>query len=176
MKYRLQIRRLILSTCQVHVLHGFVRGFEFWIVYQFPPKPATDEQFSWSTCHITFFCNSVTELCSGMTPLYHRATLNKTVFESKRFRAKFLLLQTMTRRRRTSQGVLDTTTVHHQANRNLSCFCLPVLQIKLRQLISNQAAPTDLHLTQAYVDNFVIAICLQMAILPHVSDDSSAQL
>ena len=72
---------------------------------------------------------------------YHRATFNKTLFESKRVQARLLDFQTKARGRRTSQGIVDTTTVHHQSSRNLSCFWNFVQ-------------------TQSYADSFVIAVCL----------------
>ena len=76
-------------------------------------------------------CYNISQPCRGMTPKYHRAALNETLFERKRFQAGFLVFQAKTRGRRTSQGVEDTTTVHHQSSRNLSCFRLPVLQVQL---------------------------------------------
>ena len=87
------------------------------------------------------FCRNDTQWCSRVTPTYHRATFNKTLFESKRVQARLLDFQTKARGRRTSQGIADTTTVHHQSSRNLSCFWNFVQ-------------------TQSYADSFVIAVCL----------------
>ena len=126
------------------------RRFKFGIVYQFPPKTTTDEQFPRSTCCVRVFCYHISQLCRGMTPTYHRATLNETLFERKRFQARFLVFQAKTGGRRTSQGVVDTTTVHHQSSRNLSRFRLPVLQIQLSK--------QNFFQTQAYVDSFIIAV------------------
>ena len=107
------------------------RRFKFGIVYQFPSKATTDEQYSRSACCVRVFCRHISQLCRGMTPTYHRSALNETLFERKRFQARFLVFQAKTRGRRTSQGVVDTTTVHHQSSRILSRFRLPVLQIQL---------------------------------------------
>ena len=112
------------------------RGFKLGIVYQFPAKTTTIEQFPRSTCCIRVFCHNITQLCRRMTPTYHCSTLNETLLERQCFQARFLVFQTMTRRRRASQGIVDTTTVHHQSSRNLSRFRLPVLQ--------NPAARTEL--------------------------------
>ena len=128
-----------------------VRGFKVGVVYQFSLESATNEQFTRSTCCIRVFCYNATRLCSSVTPTSHRASFNKTLFESKRFQAIFLVLQTKTRGRRTSQGVVDTMTVHCQSSRNLSCFCLPVVQIKLPEQNFRPAQPC--------VDSFVIAVC-----------------
>ena len=75
----------------------------------------------------------VTQLCSRMTPTYHCATFNETLFERKRFQVRFLVLQAKTSGRRASQGVVDATTVHHRSSKNLSRFRLQVLQIKLSE-------------------------------------------
>ena len=42
----------------------------------------------------------VTQLCSRMTPTYHCATFNETLFERKRFQVRFLVLQAKTSGRR----------------------------------------------------------------------------
>ena len=103
------------------------QGFKIGIVYKCSPKTTTDEQFPMSTCSVRVLCYHVSQLCRGMTPTYHRAALKDTVFERKCFQARFLVFQAKTRGRRASQGVVDTTTVHHQSRRNLSRFRLPVL-------------------------------------------------
>ena len=51
---------------------------KFGVVYQRQATSATDEDFPRSTCDIRFFGYNVTQLCSRMTPAYHRATRNKT--------------------------------------------------------------------------------------------------
>ena len=61
------------------------------------------------------------------------------------------ILGLQTRRRRASQGIVDTTTIHHQSSRNSSRFRLSVSQIQVSEQNVFQA--------QTYVDNFVIAVC-----------------
>ena len=140
----------------------------------FQRKTTTNEQFPRCTCCIRVFYHNITQLCRRMTPAYSCSTLNETLFERKCLQARFLVFQTKTRRRRTSQGVVDTTTVHHQSSRNLPRFRLPVSQIQLSEQNFFQA--------QTYVDSFVIAVCrclgslLQMKILPPVSIDSNARI
>ena len=107
------------------------RRFKFGVVYQFPRKTTTDEQLPRSACCVRVFGYHISQLCRGMTPTYHRAALNGTLFERKRFQARFLIFPARTRGRRTSQGVVDTTTVHYQSSRHLSRFRLPVSQIQL---------------------------------------------
>ena len=51
---------------------------------------------------------------------------------------------------RTSQGIVDTTTVH-QGSRTMSCFCVSVLQVNLPKQNFIQARP--------YADSIVIAVC-----------------
>ena len=94
-----------------------------------------DEQFPKSTCCISVLCHNTTQLCGRKIPIYLRDTLNKTLFESKRFQAMFLVLQAKTRGRRACEGVVDTTTVHQHMSRNLSRCRLPVF--------ANQAAQTE---------------------------------
>ena len=64
------------------------RGFKLGIVYQFPAKTTTNEQFPRCTC---------TQLCCRVTPAYHCSTLNDTLFERKCFQPRFLIFQTKTK-------------------------------------------------------------------------------
>ena len=98
------------------------RGLKLGIVYQFPAKTTTNKQFPRCTCCISVFCHNITQLCRRTTPPYCCSTLNETLFERKCLQARFLVFQAKTRGRRASQGVVDTTTVHHQSSRNLSRF------------------------------------------------------
>ena len=127
------------------------RGLKLGIMYQFSAKTTTDEQFQRCSCYIGVFYHNVTQLCCRVTPAYHCSTLNETLFEWKCFQARFLVFQTETRRRRASQGIVDTTTVHHQSSRNLSRFRKTVSQIQLSEWNFFQA--------QTYADSFVIAVC-----------------
>ena len=66
------------------------RGIRTRVVYQFPPTTATDEQIQWTRT----FSESFSYICAAeWHHAYHRATLNKTLLESKRFQARFLVLQ-----------------------------------------------------------------------------------
>ena len=141
--------RQVLPRCQVHVLHRFAK-IQIWDRASMPTENHPREQFRRSTCCVRVFCYNISQPCRGMTRKSHRAALNETLFERKRFQAGFLVFQAKTRGRRTSQGVEDTTTVHHQSSRNLSRFRLPVLQVQLSK--QNFQA-------QAYVDSFIIVVC-----------------
>ena len=101
-----------------------------------------------------------------MTPTYHRAALNETLLERRRFQARFLVFQAKTRGRRESQGVVDTTTVHRLSSSNLSRCRLPVLKLYKKNFFQSHA----------YVISFIIAVCCCLSFLPHVSDDSSARI
>ena len=97
------------------------------------------------------FCHNITQLCCRVTPAYDCSTLDETLFECKCLQARLLVFQTKTRRGRASQGIVDTTTIHHQISRNFSRFRLSVSQIQLSEQNFFQA--------QTYVDSFVIAVC-----------------
>ena len=141
------------------------RRFKFGIVYQFPLKTTTDKQFPRSTCCVRVFCDNISHLRRGMTPTSHRAALNKTLLERKRFQTRFLVFQAKTRGRRTSQGIVDTATVHHQSSR----FANPAVQTKL---LSSTCVCRQLHHRRLLLLEFL----LQMTILPPVSDDSNAKI
>ena len=59
---------------------------------------------------VRVFRNNISQLCRGLTPTYHGATFNETLFERKCLQARFLVHQAKTRGRRASQGVVDTRT------------------------------------------------------------------
>ena len=64
------------------------------IVYQFPKKTTSNEQFSRCTCCNRVFCR-ITQLCCRVTPAYYCSTFNETLFKCKCFQASFLVFQTM---------------------------------------------------------------------------------
>ena len=104
----------------------FREDSNFGIVYQFPAKPRrTNSYFPRCTCCIRVFCHNITQLCRRVTPAYCCSTLNETLFECHCLQAR-IVFEAKTRGRRASQGVVDTTTIHHQSSRNLSRFRLPV--------------------------------------------------
>ena len=92
---------------------------------------------------------------SRMTPAYCCATLNKTAW--------FHVLQTKTRERRTSQGVVGTAAFRHRRRGNLQRFGLPNFQIKR----SNTIVCRQLRLRHLLLLEFQ----LQLTILPHVLGD-----
>ena len=157
MEHLLQTRlRHVLPKCEVHVLHGFVK-IQIWDRVSM----STDEQFpripkQYVLCQILFY--NVTQLCRGMTPTYHRAAFNETLFQLKRFQARFLVFQAKTRGRRASQGVVDTTS-----------FANPAVQT---ELLSNTSVCRQLHHRRL----LLLDLLLQMTILPPVSDDSNARI
>ena len=51
---------------------------------------------------------TTSQLWRRLSPTYYRSTLNETLFERNCFQARFLVFQTKTRRRRASQGIIDT--------------------------------------------------------------------
>ena len=118
--------------------------------------------------------HNISQLCRKMTPTYHCATFNETLFERKCLQARCLVFQTKTRGRRASQGVKDTTTVHNQSSRNLSRFRLPVLQIQLSE--QNFFLGTNVCRQLRHRRLTLLEFLLQMAILPHVSIDSNATI
>ena len=93
------------------------------------------------------FCYHISQLCRGMTPTYHRAALNETLFERKRFPGQMSCLSSQDKRTKSEPRRLDTTTVHHQSSRHLSRFRLPVLQIQLseRNFFQTQDVCRQLH-------------------------------
>ena len=115
---------------------------------------------------------NVTQPCSRVTPTYHRTTINKTLLESQRFQAKFCVPSNQ--ERRTTYGIVDTTTIHHQSSKNLSYFCLPDLQIKLPQ---TELPPSTTVCRRLRHRRLLLLEFLQhKTILPHVSDDSRARV
>ena len=93
-------------------------------------------------CCIRVFCHNITQLCRRMTPTYYCSTLNETRFERKCLQARFLVFQTMTRRRRASQTasfanpsvrteLLSSTNVCRQLRHR----CLPLLESLLQMKI-----------------------------------------
>ena len=106
----------------------------------------TDEQVPRSTCCGRVFSDHTSHLRNDTN-----VSSCESLFERKRFQARFLVFQAKTRGRRASQGVVDSTTVHHQSSSNLSRFRLPVLQIQLSK--------QNFFQTQAYVDSIIIAVC-----------------
>ena len=150
------------------------RGFKLGIVFQIPAKTTTNEQFPRSTCCVRDFCHNVSWLCRRKTPTYHCSSLNETLFEHKCLPARFFVFQTKTRGRRASQGVVDTTTVHHQSSRNLSRFRLPVFAIpgvRTELLSSTNVCRQLRHRRLPLLESL-----LQMKILPPVSIDLNARI
>ena len=47
------------------------RGFKLGIVYQFPAKTTTNEQFPIFRCCVRVFCHHITQLCCRVTPAYY---------------------------------------------------------------------------------------------------------
>ena len=99
------------------------------------PESTVDEQSPRSTCCIRVFCHNTTQLCGRMTPTYLRATLNKTLFESKRFQARFFCpssqdkwTKSVPRRR----GHHDSPPTYEQ-----KCISLPIASF------ANPAAQTE---------------------------------
>ena len=141
------------QKCQVHVLPGFAKIQILGPCINFHRKATTDEEFLRSACCVRVFCYHISQLCRGMTPTYHRAALNETLFERKRFQARFLALQAKTKRTKNE----PRRRRHHdspppeQQKCVCYCFCVPVLQMKLSKQNFFQA--------QAYVDRFIIAVC-----------------
>ena len=120
------------SRVRFHVLHGFVR-IQTWDRVTISSE--NHDERTVPKVHVLHLslCHNATQLCCRVTPAYHCSTLNETLFERKCFQTRFLVFQTKTRRRRASQGIVDTTTVHHQSSKNLSRFSLPVSQIQLSE-------------------------------------------
>ena len=88
-EHHLQIRRCwVLPTCQVHVLHGFVR-IPIWgscISFHRTPRRTNNSQGARATSD-SFVTTSPNCAAVRMKPAYHRATLHETLFESKRLKA-----------------------------------------------------------------------------------------
>ena len=107
-----------------------------------------------------------------MTPTNDRATLNKTLFESNRFQARFLVLQAKTRGRRTSQSVVHDSPPPEQQE----CVSLPIASFAntadQTEPLSDTSVCRQLHHRRLRPLEFP----LQVTILPHVSDDSSARI
>ena len=103
-----------------------------------------------------------------MTPTYYCSTFNETLFQRKCLQARFLVFQAKKRGRRASQGVVDTTTVHHQSSPNLS-FANPAVR---KELLSGTSVCGQLrHRRLPLLESL-----LQMTILPPVSIDSNARI
>ena len=137
-------------------------------------KPTTNKQFPKCTCCIRVFCHNITQPCRRMTPTYCCSTLDETLFERKCLQSRFLVFQAKTRGRRASQGVVDTTTVHHQSSRNfvslqISSFANPAVRTEL--LSSTNVCRQLRHRRLPLLESL-----LQMKILPPVSIDSNARI
>ena len=96
------------------------------------------------------------------------SSCDKTLFESKRFQSRLFVLQDKTRGRRTSQCVVDATTVPPPEQQEFvallfACFANPIAQTELRlgTTVCRQLRHCHLMLLQ---------LLLQMTILSRVSE------
>ena len=174
MEHPLQLRRCqVLPTCQVHVLHGFVRTRILGSCISFHRSPRrTNSSLGGRATSESFFTTS--PFCAAerhqRIVVPHSTRLCLTASNSR----PDFVFQTKATGRRARQGVVDTTTVHHQSSRNLTCSCLPVLHIKFpTQLHSGTNACRPLRHRHLLL---LLEFLLQMMILPYVSDDSNARI
>ena len=151
------------------------RGLKLGIVYQFPAKTKTNETVvegarAASESFVTTSPSCVAEWYQRII-VPHSTRLCLSASASK---PDFLSDRAKTRGRRASQGVVDTTTVHHQSSRNLSRFRLPVSQIQLSEHNFFQAQNVCRQLRHRRLP--LLESLLQTKILPPVSIDSIARI
>ena len=120
------------SRVRFHVLHGFAR-IQTWDRVSVPSE--NHDERTVPKVHMLHL-----SLLSQHHPTVLQSDISASLFHTQRdsvlrkcFQTRVLVFQTETRRRKASQGIVDTTTVHHQRSKNLFRFRLPVSQIQLSE-------------------------------------------
>ena len=109
-----------------------------------------------------------------MTPTYLRATLNKTLFESKRFQARFFCPSSQDKRTKSvprRRGHHDSPPTYEQ-----KCISLPIASFANPAAQTEPLSDTSVCRQLHHCRLLLLEFPLQMTIVPRVSDDSRARI